>query len=226
MTLGDDDLRRAFADDRPPGRDLCPAPEELAELAAGTLGEVRRLALADHLATCGECAGELQALGGLEDWAAASAAAIAPRAAAAARTPRRTPRSRVAVRVAAVAAVLVVAALVPYFVRHPSPPAAPVFRSEPAATIHSLVPEDVPQARGALVLRWTPVEGALGYAVTISTLDLARVDAVRGLTRPEYAPPAKAFAALPPHTRLLWVVEAQLPDGLKLATPAFAVIVE
>ncbi len=174
----------------------------------------------------------MRALAGLEDSLAGLGECLPHTAAAPAPARRepaaRPPRARRRLALALSAAAIVLSVFVPLALRtgRTGAPAAPVFRSEPAATIRSLVPEDVPQPRGSLVLRWTPVEGALGYAVTISTLDLARVDAVRGLTTAEYAPPAKALAALPPHTRLLWIVEAQLPDGLKLATPAFAVVVE
>ncbi len=226
MTLGDDDLRRALADDGPAGRDGCPAAEELADLAAGALEDGRRLALVDHLAGCAECAAEVRALAGLEEWAANAAVRLAPARPepVAARPPRRR-RGRA---LALAAAALVVCVFVPLALRtgRPAPPDAPVFRSEPAAAIRSLVPEDVPQPRASLLLRWTPVAGALGYSVTLSTVDLTRVDGARGLGKPEYAPAAAALAALPPHTRLLWIVEAQLPDGLRLTTPAFAVVIE
>jgi hypothetical protein len=96
----------------------------------------------------------------------------------------------------------------------------------PAADIRSLVAEDRPLPRNALVLRWSGGEAGARYNVRVLSEDLALVARADGLETPEYRVAPAALSRLPGGTRVLWQVEAVGKDGRRRTSPTFFARVE
>lgn len=190
----DDRLRQAFrelAEDAAP-RDDCPEADRLWAAAHGELGPAETREAIEHTAVCPVCA---------EAWRLAvepsgEAVAVAP---AEGRSGGGWWRWAAA---AAAALVVMVVGLQPW-----EGPTVPVERQPAAEAIRSLVPEDVPQPRDDLWLRWEGPEGSR-YQVSVSTEDLRILASAEGLEESEYRVPEEALEGLPPGSRLLWRVEA------------------
>lgn len=110
---------------------------------------------------------------------------------------------------ATAALVLVVVAVMP----RPEDEGAPRTRGADTATLVSQVPEGTPLPRAHCVLRWSGGPPGTRYSLQLSSEDLSVVHREDSLTRGEYAVPEKVLSALPPGAKLLWQVEARLPDG-------------
>ena len=92
--------------------------------------------------------------------------------------------------------------------------------------IRALIPEDRPLPRDDFVLRWSPgPEGSI-YAVTLTTESFQPVDAGEGLSDPERPVQEDRLVGLDSGARLLWRVEALLPDGRKVQSDTFFVLLE
>lgn len=96
-----------------------------------------------------------------------------------------------------------------------------VMRAGAEAAITSLVPETTPLPRGACHLRWSSPSAQARYTLRVGLEDLSPVAFAQNLDRPEYTIPAKSLEKVPPGAILVWRVEADLPDGRHLASPAF-----
>jgi hypothetical protein len=109
----------------------------------------------------------------------------------------------------------------------PAPPDGDAgWRSGPVAEIQSLIPETTPLARGELVLRWSAGPQGSIYDVHVTTESFAPVATAEGLDRPEWRVPEEQLAAIAGGTRLLWRVDALLPDGRRAESPTFFVLLE
>jgi hypothetical protein len=216
MTMDDQELaslRRAFAADSQPAEPaLCPAPEKIWDAAHGALptDEVREIV--QHTATCAACA---------EDWRLArvlleqqqeketpaalpAALPFAPR--------RRSLRGLYSWGLAAAAALALTVVGVQWL-QKPQPGA--VYRENEQAVLHSQVAEGQALPRDSFRLKWSaPAAGAgVTYGIQVSTEDLRPVASAEGLKTPEYQVPAAALAGLPAGAKLLWKVEADLPES-------------
>ncbi|MCP3138731.1 hypothetical protein [Pyxidicoccus xibeiensis] len=97
----------------------------------------------------------------------------------------------------------------------------PVVRGGDTVAVASQVPEDAPLPRERAVLRWSGGPEGTRWSVQVSSEDLSLVHRADSLTRSEYAVPAEVLAAVKPGTKLLWQVEARLPDGQVLRSATF-----
>ncbi|GMT97532.1 hypothetical protein KH5H1_16510 [Corallococcus caeni] len=86
-------------------------------------------------------------------------------------------------------------------------------RGGAAETITSSVPEATALPREAFVLRWSGVPQAVSWGVQVSSEDLKLFHRAERLASREYTVPADVLAELPAGSRILWQVEARLPDG-------------
>ncbi|MFP2933952.1 hypothetical protein ACLESO_54285, partial [Pyxidicoccus sp. 3LG] len=77
----------------------------------------------------------------------------------------------------------------------------------------SQVPESAPLPRERCILRWSGGPEGTRWSLQLSSEDLSLVHRADSLTRGEYQVPAEVLAKLPAGTKLLWQVEARLPDG-------------
>ncbi len=125
----------------------------------------------------------------------------------------------------ALAAVLVGALGLWWRPRPTVPPAAPVLRGT-QGQLQALVPEGARLPRAAGQLRWSPGPPDTRYVLRVSSEDLTRTHVVSDLKLPEYTLPADVLAAWPAGSRLLWQVEAWLPDGSLWRSATFTVYVE
>ncbi len=79
--------------------------------------------------------------------------------------------------------------------------------------ITSGLPDAAALPRAAFTLRWNGVPQATAWSVQVSSEDLLVVHHAEGLKAREYAVPETVLAPLSSGTRVLWQVEAHLPDG-------------
>lgn len=210
-------LRAAFAAvavDAAPGSD-CPDPGRLwgALHGEGPAAERREIAL--HAIACPTCAEAWRLARNLDgEMSARLGSAARP---AAADSPGRSIRWWAA---AGLAASLVLAAGLALFSWRSRPVEPPVYRAQPGESIASLVPEGAVLPRARCLLRWSGPAGAR-YDLLVATSDMRPLVRVPRLEASEYLVAADALAALPAGTRLLWQVEADLPDGSRLPSRTF-----
>src|SRR5262245_36488974 len=219
MKVTEEELRRLFSEEaaaRQAGRERCPSPEVLAEAASGVFTSVSRESLADHLVACADCAEEFRLRGAADADADGEAA---PRAARWALS--STSRSW---GWAAAAAVLAAVLAIP-LLRSPQPE-APNTRTQRTLEIRSAIPEDRALPRAACLLRWSPGPAGTQYTVTVAATDLTTLHTATGLSEPALEVPAAKLASVPAGGRVLWTVEAELPDGRRVRSPAFAARLE
>ena len=94
-------------------------------------------------------------------------------------------------------------------------------------TIQSLVEEGQALPRTQFLLRWSALEtpGAT-YDVEVSTEDLRVIASGDDLREPQLLVPASTLAGLPPGARLLWKVDAELPEGGHMSSTTFVTTVQ
>jgi hypothetical protein len=90
----------------------------------------------------------------------------------------------------------------------------PVYRDLPGTVLHSLIAPDARLSRADFVLRWEGPEGAR-YSLRIATEDLRVLDQIGGLTESAYHVPEDLLADVPSGERVVWQVQARLPDGTR-----------
>ena len=213
MTEPPDDLARRFAAALPEtGPSECPPADTLWAAAAGELPFAEVRALTDHGARCASCAEAWRILADVRHEAEDAGALSVPAPSALAPRPFRR-RALVPVAAAALAALGVWVTL-----RQPPPAAPPVERGTPTPAVRAESAQEQP-AREA-VLRWSEVPGASSYNVTVLTPDLVVVHQAVGVARRELALP-DALRRRAAEDRLLWNVDAVLPDGRTVASPTF-----
>lgn len=210
-------LRRAFASlSQPaPAPAACPAPEKIWEAVRGELPPAELRQIVEHMAACPACA---------EDWRLAialqkpeTASNVIPAA------ERFSVGRRLRNWGLAAAAVL---ALVVVGVQWIQPPDQAGYRGD-ELTIQSLVEEGQALPRNQFLLRWSALEtpGAT-YDVEVSTEDLRVIASENDLREPQLLVPAHALSGLPPGTRLLWRVNAELPEGGDVTSKTFVTTVQ
>jgi hypothetical protein len=184
----------------------CPAPERLWAALGGELSLDERRDVIDHTAACASCA---------EDWRLAMELRPEPVPA------DRHPPSRRAWARLAVAASLLLATGAGVVLWRTGEPEPPRYRGADQAAIRSLVPEAEPLPRDRCRLAWSFDPAGARYDLQVTTESLQVVAQAEGLAEPSFRVPAGALASLPAGTRLLWRVEAALPDGSRVGSPTF-----
>ncbi|MFP2960477.1 hypothetical protein ACLEPN_22305, partial [Myxococcus sp. 1LA] len=101
------------------------------------------------------------------------------------------------------------------------PPEESRLRGGDPSALVSQVPEAVPLKRDDCVLRWRGGPDGTRWSVRLSTEDLSWVHRVDSLEAREYRVPTEVLAPLKSGTKLLWQVEARLPDGQVLRGATF-----
>jgi hypothetical protein len=121
---------------------------------------------------------------------------------------------------AAAAAVLLVASMsVIQYVRPWGAP-APEYREAPGNVIVAL-PDSAQLPRDACRLRWSAAPAGARYTVRVAAEDLTTVARATDLETPEYVVPVSALSQIPTGGRIVWQVDATLPDGRVIASPTF-----
>jgi hypothetical protein len=208
-------LRRAFASmSQPaPAPAACPAPEKIWEAVRRELPPAEIRQIVEHTAACASCA---------EDWRLAvalqkpeTASNVIPAA------ERFTLGRRLRNWGLAAAAVLALAVVGVQWIQ---PPAG--YRGD-EVTIQSLVEEGQALPRNQFLLRWSALEtpGAT-YDVEVSTEDFRVIASENDLREPQLLVPAHALTGLPPGARLLWKVNAELPEGGAVTSRTFVTTVQ
>lgn len=214
----DDRLRHAFwalAEDEQPRGGTCPDAERIWSARAGELRARERCEVVDHVSQCAACA---------QAWRLADEV---QRDLPEMDSARRSVPRRFVVRPfrwaqLAAAAVVLVAAGIGTITWLRRPPPASGYRDSRPGEIRSLVGEDQPLPRARCVLRWSSAPAGSRYDVVVTTGDLDPVVEARGLASPEFLVPSSDLGAAGSAGRILWRVEATLPDGSKVASPTFS----
>lgn len=207
------DLRRAFLSrtHEPPPSAECPPPDRLWESAAGALPIEEDRQIVDHTAACPACAAAWRLA---REMGAEEASRVV-----------RPLWERVGsahwMRFAAAALAALTLSGLALSLRRPRPVESPAYRVPEQQDIRSLVPVGETLRRSACLLRWSAGLPGARYAVYVTDEDLNGVADGRELESEQFTVPEKALSALPTGSRLLWRVEAFLPDGRRRASPTF-----
>ncbi|HET8945564.1 MAG TPA: hypothetical protein VFQ07_01160 [Candidatus Polarisedimenticolia bacterium] len=211
--LKPEDLKAVFASlsESAAGGPDCPPAGEIWEAATGALTGGRASAVVEHTSRCFACA---------EAWRLARefGARSVPEGGAASGPAFRVPAAGTWAALAA--AVIVIAGLGVVMFRRNEP--APVMRAGDEVAIRSLVPETTPLPREACLLKWSEPAPGARYTVRVGSEDLSAIALAQNLDKAEYKVEAKDLEKLPPGSKIVWRVEATLPDGRRIASPAFA----
>src|SRR6185436_10716857 len=214
-------LRRAFASlSQPaPAPAACPPPEKIWEAVHGQLppGEIR--AIVEHTAVCPACA---------EDWRLAAAlqrpgtaSNVIPAA------DRFSAGRRLRNWGLAAAAVLALAVISVPLVQRIDNGQATYREGEQQAAIRPLIEEGQALPRNQFLLRWSaPETPGATYRVEVSTEDLRVIASGDDLREPRFLVPAYALAGLPAGARVLWKVDAELPQGGHVSSTTFVTTVQ
>ncbi len=217
-------LRRGFAADRGAPRPAdCPPPESIWRAARGELGARDVREVVAHVAACGECAEAWRLARAFAEEADGEEGAAEPVAPAG-----RRPVLHLGQWAAAAAAVLALVAAGLWWSGRPGEVGqAPVYRGEGGeVTIRSQVPEGRALPRDHAELAWSGAPAGSTYDLSVSTEDLRTLDQAEDLEEPRYTVPAKALDGLAAGAKVLWRVEAHLPDGRTVASPTFVTEME
>lgn len=212
-------LRRAFAAAPQPASApaACPSPEKIWEAVRGELPAAEVRAIVEHTAACAACA---------EDWRLAMALQR-PEAGISNVIPaaeRFSAGRRLRNWGLAAAAVLGLAVVGVQFAQQANDGA--IYRGG-EGTILSLVEEGQALPRNEFLLRWSaPETPGATYDVEVSTEDLRVIASGDDLREPRLLVPASALAGLPPGTRLLWKVDAELPEGGHVSSTTFVTTIQ
>lgn len=205
-----EDLRRGFAalSATAAPRGDCPAPEAIWDALRGESPTDSAATVVEHTSRCYACA---------EVWRLDFE--FSGRKLPSVVSGTRAPAFKVWVGLAAAAVLLVAAGIGIMMMPRGSQPV--VTRSGEETAITSLVPETAPLPRGACTLRWSSPSAQARYTLRVGTEDLSPIASGQNLDHPEYTVPEKNLEKLLPGATIVWRVEADLPDGRHIASPAF-----
>jgi len=205
-------FREAGGGEAPP--DPCPGEERIWAARAGELPARDRHDVIDHLSRCRDCA---------EAWRLADELQRAHADTDVVQRARpglfRLPRPAM---LAAAAAILVATGAGVLFLdpgrwwRSDA-----TYREGRALEIRALVGEKDPLPRERFVLLWEGAPPGSRFDVVVTTGDLEPVAEARGLVTPSLHVSPTALAAVAGGGRVLWRVEATLPDGSRIASATF-----
>lgn len=215
------DLIALFRDEAATGDDA-PAHPNVDALIAGDLAEDQARSLAEQALNDPDLALALRVAAAMDE---ARREAAADEADAPTTLADRAPRKP---RTLAIAAVALAAAAAVFLIARPRPP-APIDddavrtgvdkRIRPAPGLERL-PKD------AVELRWVGGPPGATYDVFVSTRALESVHQALDLSGAQTTVPASALRDIPSGSTLLWRVVAVTPDGRKIHSTAFEVVVE
>jgi hypothetical protein len=215
----DDVLREAFQalGDGSRGSGGCPAPEQIWQAATGEADAATVRALVEHTTTCRACAEDWRLARGLEETRRAETTGVGQAATAVER--KGTHGSRAVLAIAA-SAVLALAGVV-YVAQRTVEPRGSGLRDGRSQAIRSLLAAEEVMPRDRCRLAWSGAPQGSRYDVIVTTESLDPVLEARDLEKDEVIVPA---ADLNPAAsgRLLWRVEATLPDGSRIVSPTFS----
>jgi hypothetical protein len=219
--LTDERLREAFAlripDSNPDAP--CPEAETLWQAVRRELSHERIRQIGLHVTTCAECA---------EDWRLAREVAREVPADVIPFEQSARPLSRarqwwIGGTLAAAAALVLFAVLLPG-----GPTSVPTGQGILRGAEEIIAPARdlaTPLTRESCTLRWQgPTDSR--WEIRVATDDLRVIAEAHDLKAPEFTVPAQALADLPPGTKIVWQVHANLPDGRRLASRSFVQTLE
>ena len=192
----------------------CPHLDEIFSAVRGDLDLATTRRLIDHTSLCGGCA---------EAWRLAKAFAEEEQGPAIGMVPtvRRgtfTVNRRAWLAAAAVVLLATSAGVIQRF--WSSPIRTPEYRQPVEGGIVALS-ETTELSRDACRLRWSPAPAGARYTVRVAAEDLSAIARVTDLEAPEYVVPVPALSSVPSGGRIVWQVDAALPDGRIISSPTF-----
>ncbi len=213
-----DVLRKAFVADAEMhgGGEECPSAEALWKSAGGELMKQENEEIILHIGECGACAAAWRLAREMaKDKVPVGDSQLA-----------RGPTVRAWAPWLAAAAVLLVAVALGVQLTGPWSKRQPVYRAQEDAWLTPVTADGDSLPRDQFVLRWNAGPEGTSYDVRVTTEDLDLVAQGRMLDASEFMVPEEALAALPAGARLFWQVTAHIPDGRRLDSDSFLVVVE
>lgn len=209
-----DRLRRAFAslDARSDEPGPSPSPEAVWRAAAGELDPAATRELADRLVDDPELARE---------WRLALELICEQRGGAGDVVPAH-PRWRRPLLAVAASALIVLGAAAVWRTTRPS---APVYRAVGAAPVVAVAGDGETLPRDAFVLRWSTVEGARRYRVSVSDAGLDLLHESDGLRSTSLRVPPDDLDRVADGAHVLWQITAVTEEGATVTSPTFVAIV-
>jgi len=138
-------------------------------------------------------------------------------------SPARVTPLRTRLRWLAAAAVVVLGAAAAW--QYTRPASEPVYRGSESRAVVSALPTDAALPRAQPVLRWMSIEGAR-YRVRVLTPELELLEESPESPALEHTVGPAALQRVPPGGRILWQVEARVPDGGTVMSPTFSARIE
>jgi hypothetical protein len=194
-------LREALASVRGDGQSPVDA-ERIFDAVHGRLSVEERQAIVEELLSNPDAA---------ETWRLARELAV--------ESPARVAPLRSSVRWLAAAAVVLLAAGAAW--RYAAPVSEPVYRGSESRAVVSALPAEAVLPRTQPVLRWTGIEGAR-YRVRVLTPELELLEESAESPALEHTVAPAALQRVPAGGRILWQVEARVPDGGTVVSPTFS----
>lgn len=204
MKVDNEALRRAFDEEAggaPRARRGCP-PVSLAErVILEEAGEAERIALAEHLLACPDCAGEYRAAGSLEEIGIGSKPAGRPASQGAGSVPWLAWSAAAAVAMAALGISTA------WLLSRRQPEPAAVERGTASTQFVVSPPDGASLPQPPEKFSWAPVEGAESYRVVLFDAESTPVWEAKELTRAEAPLPDTARDRLRKGGSFYWKVE-------------------
>jgi hypothetical protein len=226
MKLDDGELKRLMEDpgtQAPRAARGCPDPDVQLRVSAGEATHAERIAFADHLIACADCAEEYRAAKALASWTAEAAALLRPGAEtrAAMPTARFDRRTGTRLWIALAAAAALAAAGLVLVARRGDPEKAASAERGSVEITRALEPRD----RAALPaspkrLEWAPMEGASSYEATIYDAESTPLWKSPPVSATRVELPPEVRARLAPGHAYLWRVVARV-DVEARSSPVF-----
>lgn len=213
-----DVLRKAFLEDAEihSGGSDCPPAESLWNSASGELTNVENEEIILHIGECGACAAA---------WRLAREMAE-QKVPVGDSHPARGPTVRAWAPWLAAAAVLIVAVALGLQFTGPWLERQAVYRAQEGAWLTPETADGAALPRDDFVLRWNAGPQGTSYDIRVTTEDLDLLAQGRMLQVNEFRVPEEALAALSAGERLFWQVTAHIPDGRRVDSDSFLVVVE
>jgi hypothetical protein len=203
--------------------DSCPDPAKFWDAQSGELPRHEVDALVAHTTSCPACAEAwrlAREMGAMDEREVVTESIEAP--------VRATPWWRLRPVALAAGLLFLIGAGLTLFLARPEPDPTDqkvTFRDTGPDAVRALAPEEKPLPRDACRLTWTPGPEGSRYTLRVTTEDLENVHLAEGLEKPELIVPAEKLEALAPNTRLMWQVQVFTPDGRRIQSPTFFVII-
>lgn len=212
-------IRFAFPPAGSPVTESCPDIESLTRVITGGAAEPEFERFLEHTALCAACTVSWRLIRALGQQEARTEPAPELAAPASSWWKARAP-------LATAAALIIGVAMAALYWAPSGLDTHSIYRGPHGLSIRSFVPEGAVVPRGDCVLRWSAGPPGTRYNVLVTDGSLRTLAQARSLDKEEFSVPERVLAGLDRGARILWQVDATLPDGYVASSATFTLTVE